>query len=169
MSQATSRKLHFLGRWLPVFLLWLAVRSLYLFYLGTEDPDYRVAAEAGFGPALWLAEVAFAFLAVGSAVAMWLRWHHTVSLTIVTVAIYASVTAFQLWQMERDPARARRAYVASREARGLPVLEDRLDQMFSPAGRQVAWFLGGAFCLVPLAVLLWRRTDFEPLDGDIEA
>ena len=161
MSQANTPKLPFVSRALPYLLSWLAARSLYFLYLGTEDPEYRIAAEAGFGPLLWGAEILFAFLAVGGAVGMWLRWRHTINLATAALAVYASILTFQLWQMEQDPARARRAYLASREARGLPIREDRLDQMFSSSGRRVAWLLGAGFALVPLGVLLWRRRDFE--------
>ena len=162
MNNEANRKLPLVSRFLPVFLAWLAMRAVYFVYLGDQNPDYRVAAEAGFGPLLWMAEVLFAFLAVGAAVGMWLRWRHTVSLALAALAIYASVMALQLWQMEAEPDRARRAYVASREARGLPVSEDRQDQMFSPTGRKLTWLVGGTFALAPLAVLLWRRADFEP-------
>lgn len=156
----------FLSRALPVFLLWLAVRSVYFAYLGNHDSDYRAAAEAGFGPALWGAEMLFAFLAVGAAVGMWVRWRHTVMLATSALAVYASIMLFQFWQMERDPIGARRAYVASREARGLPVREAQLDQMFSSSGRRAAWAIGIVFVVAPLGVLLWRRADFEPPEGE---
>ena len=169
MTDKPGAKPPFLSRWLPVFLVWLGARSVYFAYLGSADADYRVAAEAGFGPALWGAEVFFAFLATGAAVGMWLRWRQTVPLAIAALALYASITVFQLMQMERDPGRARRAYVASREARGLTVPEERLDQMFSPSGRKVTWLLGGLFALAPLAILLWRRVDFEPQDDELRS
>jgi hypothetical protein len=153
-------------RLLRLFLLWLAVRALYFLYIASEDPEYRMASEAGFGPALWLGELLFAFLATGAIAGMWLRWRHTVTLTVAALGVYASILGFQLWQLERDPDQARRAYVASREARGLPVSDDRLDAMFSPAGRRAFWLLGAAFCFVPLAIVLWRRADFEPPPGE---
>ena len=162
MQQQAISRLPLVSRALPYFMLWLATRALYFIYLGDHDPDYRVAAEAGFGPFLWGGELGFAFLAAGGAVGMWLRWRHTVTLAMGALAIYTSLTFFQLWQMEQDPGRARLAYAASRAARGLPVSDDRLDQMFSDSGCQLTWGLGVAFCFVPLAVLLWRRRDFEP-------
>ncbi|MEZ5286432.1 MAG: hypothetical protein R2712_16805 [Vicinamibacterales bacterium] len=85
------------------------------------------------------------------------------SLTLAALAVFTSVTLVQLWRTEQDPARTRAAYAATREARGLPVDPERLDVMFSPAGRRVAWAIAAVFCLAPLTVLLWRRQDFEPL------
>jgi hypothetical protein len=146
----------------PYFLVWMALRSMYFLYLGSADPEYRLASEAGFGPALWIGEIVASFLAVGAAVGMWRRYRHTLTLTIAALGVFTSVMVFQLWQTEQDPGRARRVYATSRTARGRPVSEARLDQIFSPSGRAVTWVLGGVFCVVPLAVLLWRRQDFEP-------
>ena len=164
MKDRPASRLPWVSRALPYFMVWLAMRALYFLYLGSQHAEYRLAAEAGFGPVLWGAELAFAFLGVGAAVGMWLRWRHTMALAIAASGLYTSITLFQLWQMEQDPGRARMAYVASRAARGLPVPDDRLDQMFSESGRRVTWAIGGVFCLVPLGVLLWRRRDFEPVE-----
>jgi hypothetical protein len=48
----------------------------------------------------------------------------------------------------------------------LPLPEERLDRMFSPSGRKLAWGIGAMFALGPLAVLLCRRADFEPLTAE---
>lgn len=166
MNEAPKPRLPLVSRLLPGFLAWLSIRAVHLAYLGDQDAEYRVASEAGFGPALWGAELLFAFLGLGAAVGMWLRWRHTVPLALTALAFYASIAGFQLWQMELDPGLARRAYVASREARGLPVFEDQVDFMFSGPGRTMTWIVGATFSLAPLAVLLRRRADFEPLEAD---
>lgn len=77
MNEAPKPRLPLVSRLLPGFLAWLSIRAVHLAYLGDQDAEYRVASEAGFGPALWGAELLFAFLGFGAAVGMWLRWRHT--------------------------------------------------------------------------------------------
>jgi hypothetical protein len=154
------------SRLLPYYLLWLALRTLYFLYLGSADSNYRMAAEAGYGATHWTAQLVCAFLAVGGAVGLVLRWKHGVSITLAALALYTSVTVFQLWRMEQDPEATKRAYVASREARGLPVREEALDVMFSETGRRLAWTTAAILNLGPLVVLLRRRADFEPPERD---
>jgi hypothetical protein len=67
-----------------------------------------------------------------------------------------------LQQTSAQPERAKAAYAEGRLARGLPVPQDRLDAMFSPAGLRTVWITGGVMCLAPYAVLLWRRRELEP-------
>jgi len=149
-------------RLLSAFLLWTALRSVYFVYLGDEDGDYRLASENGFGPAVWIGEILYAFLATGTVVAIWLRWKHVLMLTTVALAVYTSVMLFQLQQMEANPIKAKEAYAASRRARGLPVNNENLDALFSETGRRFAWAMGAVFTLGPLAIVLWRRADLSP-------
>lgn len=149
-------------RLLSAFLLWTALRSVYFVYLGDADGDYRLASENGFGPAVWIGEILYAFLATGAVVAIWLRWKHVLTLTIVALAVYTSVMLFQLQQMEANPIKARETYAASRRARGLPVNNENLDALFSETGRRFAWAMGAVFTLGPLAIVLWRRADLTP-------
>jgi len=149
-------------RLLSAFLLWTALRSVYFVYLGDADGDYRLASENGFGPAVWIGEILYAFLATGTAVAIWLRWKHVLMLTTVALAVYTSVMLFQLQQMEANPIKAKEAYAASRRARGLPVNNENLDALFSETGRRFAWAMGAVFTLGPLAIVLWRRADLSP-------
>jgi len=147
---------------LSAFLLWTALRSVYFVYLGDADGDYRLASENGFGPAVWIGEILYAFLATGTVVAIWLRWKHVLMLTTVALAVYTSVMLFQLQQMEANPIKAKEAYAASRRARGLPVNNENLDALFSETGRRFAWAMGAVFTLGPLAIVLWRRADLSP-------
>ena len=146
-------------RLISAFLLWTALRSVYFVYLGEAHGDYRLASENGFGPAVWIAEILYAFLATGTVVAIWLRSKHAFRLATAALAVYTSVMFFQLQQMEANPIKAREAYAASRRARGLPVNNENLDALFSESGRQFAWAVGAVFTLGPLAVVLWRRAD----------
>lgn len=157
------------SRWAKVlafFFLWSASRAVYFVYLGNADTDYRLAAEAGFGPAVWIGQTLYAVLATGAMTAIWLRHRGAFPLSLAALAIYGSLTVFQLWQVERDPERAKEMYAASRVARGLPAPDDRLELLFSPIGRRFAWAIGGLVVLTPLALLLWRRRDFEPAIDD---
>jgi hypothetical protein len=149
-------------RILSAFLLWTAGRSAYSLYLGQANSDYRFAFEAGFGPAVWIGEALYAFLATGAAVGIWMRSPITVKLALAALAVSASLLLFQFQLTEANPERARAAYAESRRVRGLPVYEDRLAAMFSPAGRRVAWAIGAAMTIGPLALLLARRREFEP-------
>jgi hypothetical protein len=151
-------------RLLSAFLLWTALRSVYFVYLGEGDGDYRLANDNGFGPAVWIGEMLYAFLATGAVVAIWLRWKHVLTLALAALAVYTSVMFFQLQQMESNPIKAREAYAASRRARGLPVNNENLDALFSESGRHFAWALGAAFTLGPLAIVWWRRADLMPSD-----
>ena len=151
-------------RLLSAFLLWTALRSVYFVYLGDADGDYRLASENGFGPAVWIGEILYAFLATGAVVAIWLRWKHVITLATAALAVYTSVMLFQLQQMEANPVKARGAYAASRRARGLPVNNRDLDALFSESGRRFAWAMGAVFSLGPLAIVLWRRADLIPSD-----
>lgn len=166
MADPRRSEIPWYSRWLPYYLAWLALRSLYFLYLGSADSNYRFASEAGFGATHWAAQLIGAFLAVGGAVGLIARWRHGVTLTLAALALYTSVGVFELWRMEQDPAAAKRALVASREARGLAVRDEALEFMFSPAGRIIAWTMMGIFSVGPVALLLWRRADFEPLDDE---
>lgn len=146
-------------RLLSAFLLWTALRSVYFVYLGDADGDYRLARENGFGLAVWIGEILYAFLATGAVVAIWLRSKHVVMLATAALAIYTSVMLFELQQMEANPTKARGAYAASRRARGLPVSNENLDALFSESGRRFAWAVGAVSTLGPLAIVLWRRAD----------
>ena len=77
------------------------------------------------------------------------------------LALYGAMTLSGLLQMQANPVAARRAYAESREARGLPIRPERLEQLFSPAGQKLAWGIGVVLCLAPLGLLWWHREDFS--------
>jgi hypothetical protein len=154
---------------LASYFLWLAVRTVFSVALGSSNSDYRFAFEAGFGEALWRTEALLAFLMTGAAVAVWSRWRHAVAAALVALTVLLSLTVFQLRQVERLPGVAREAYATSRRTRGLPVTDERLDIMFSPAGRKLTWLVAAMMIGLPMGLLVWRRHEFVIDDADLRS
>jgi hypothetical protein len=156
-------------RWpriVAALLFWMGARSIYTVVIGDRSPGYGAASGSLFGLAATWGAGLHCLLAIGAAVGIWVRWRHTVQLLLAALAVGASLLVFELQQVEAQPERARALYAEHRRLRGLPIDEARLDQMFSPAGRRAVWGIGAVMMLGPLAVVLWRRRDFEPPDPD---
>jgi hypothetical protein len=153
------------SRWprvVAVFLFWSGSRSIYSLVLGGLTSGFQQASGGLFGTAASWGALLHGALSIGAAVAIWVRWQHAVQLIVAALAIAASLAVFEFQRVEADPAAARALYVESRRLRGMTELPaDRLEAMFSPAGRRSVWALGAAMTGGPLAVLLWRRRDFE--------
>lgn len=124
------------------------------------DPNYRLASELGFGTLFVGGQVVYALFGVTAAAAVWWRRLKVLPLGTTALAIYAAMTVSGLVQMRSNPVTAKRAYAASREARGLPTRPEHLEELFSPAGQRLAWALGAMLCLGPLGILWWRQDEF---------
>jgi hypothetical protein len=148
-------------RLVALFLAWVGLRAAMTVILMTDDPNLRLAAELGWGPGIQVAGLVVAILACWAAVAIWRGQRRGLTLGILALAVYAGSTAGSLLQAQANPVEAKRAYVAHRAARGLPVRQDRLDQMFSPDGQHLFWIIAGVMMVVPLGVLLWRRGELD--------
>jgi hypothetical protein len=147
-------------RLVALFLLWSGLRSAWFLMLADANPGFRLAQSLGAGPAIQFGEILYVLVAVTAAAAIWWRWKGGVQLGTGALAIYAALAVTGLQQMNENPAAARKAYVESRRARGLPVREEQLDLIFSPTGQGVAWGLGAVLSLTPLLILWWRRKEF---------
>lgn len=152
-------------RLLAIYLGWTGVRAIYATVLGEMNPELQLALERGFGPAVTVGQTLYGVLAVGAAVAIWQRIPWAVPLTLVALALDASLTWFGVLQFIADPAAVREAYAASRVARGVPVSDERLDVMFSPSGGIVMAVIAAFLTVAPLAILLWRRHELAPDPG----
>jgi hypothetical protein len=147
-------------RLVALFLLWSGLRSVWFLILADAHPGFRLAHDLGFGPAIQFGEILYALVALTAAAAIWWRWKGGVQLGTGALAIYAALALTSLQQMQDNPAAARKAYVESRRARGLPVRQEQLDVIFSPSGQNLAWGVGAVLCLTPLLILWWRREEF---------
>jgi hypothetical protein len=147
-------------RLLALFLLWSSLRAVWSVLLADVDPNYRLASELGFGTLFVGGQVVYALFGVTAAAAVWWRWRKALPLGTTALAIYAAMTVSGLLQMRSNPVAARSAYAASRQARGLPMRPERLEELFSPAGQRLAWALGAMLCLGPLGILWWRQDEF---------
>jgi hypothetical protein len=156
------RKLSLWLRVVALFLIWIGMRGFFFLLIGEINPQYRMLTEAGYGPAIWVSEVIVSALAIAAGVAIWTRWRHAFMLATAALALYTAGTFVGLQQATAQPERAKAAYAEGRESRGLPVPQDRLDAMFSPAGLRVVWATGAVMCLAPYGILLWRRRELEP-------
>jgi hypothetical protein len=148
-------------RLVSLFLGWVGVRSAGTVLLTTDDPNLRLAAELGWGSAIHLATLLVAVLSCWAAVAIWRGRRRGLTLGILALAVYAGTGAGSLLQAQANPAAAKRAYAAHRAARGLPLTEDRLNQIFSPDGQRLMWLIAGVLTTLPLGVLLWRRDELD--------
>jgi hypothetical protein len=157
-----ERKLSLWLRLVALFLVWIGTRGFFFLLIGEENPHYRMLTEAGFGPAIWISELIVSTLAIAAGVAIWTRWRQAFMLATAALALYTAATFVGLQQASAQPERAKAAYAESRLARGLPVPQDRLDEMFSPGGMRAVWITGMVMCLTPYGVLLWRRRELEP-------
>lgn len=155
-------------RLLAIYLGWTAASAIYATVyatvLGEMNPEL-LALERGFGPAVTVGQTLYGVLAVGAAVAIWQRIPWAVPLTLVALALDASLTWFGVLQFIADPAAIREAYAASRVARGVPVSDERLDVMFSPSGGIAMAVIAAVMTVAPLAILLWRRHELAPDPG----
>lgn len=150
-------------RGLTLYLGWSAARAVFVAILSVMNPDVRSMAEAGLGPVATIGPAVYGLLGLGAAVALTLRHPLAFPMTLTTLAFDASATLFELWRTTSDPAAVRAAYAANREARDLPLPDDRLDLMFSPEAITVMWVIGGIMVVVPTAILLWRKHELpEP-------
>jgi hypothetical protein len=147
-------------RLVAVFLLWSSLRALWSVLLADTNPSYRLASELGFGTLFVAGQTVYTLVGVTAAAAIWWHWRIAVPLGTAALALYAAMTLSGLLQMQVNPVAARKAYAESREARGLPIRAERLDELFSPAGQKLAWGIGLVLCLVPLGLLWWRRGEF---------
>jgi hypothetical protein len=157
-----SSKLSLWLRLVALFLVWIGTRGFFFLLIGEVNPQYRMLTEAGYGPAIWISEVIVSVLAIAGGVAIWTRWRHAFMLATAALALYTAATFVGLQQASAQPERAKAAYAEGRLARGLPVPQDRLDEMFSPAGLRLVWITGLVMCLTPYGILLWRRRELEP-------
>jgi hypothetical protein len=156
-----SRTLSLWLRLVAIFLAWVGTRGFFFLLIGEINPQYRMLTEAGFGRAIWISEVIVSTITIAASVAIWTRWRHAFMLATAALALYTAGTFVGLQQATAQPERAKAAYAESRIARGLPVPQDRLDAMFSPAGLRTVWITGAVLCLLPYGVLLWRRRELE--------
>jgi hypothetical protein len=150
------------------FLLWIGGRSIYFAVLSDLDPNYRMAMESGFGPQLVVVEILFGILAIGAGVAIYLRYKHALMMATAALAIYTGLNVAQLWQSANNLPAFREAYKASRDARGLPITEERLDMMFSPEAMPMLWIVLALLCIPPYVILLWRKHELEPVEETTE-
>jgi hypothetical protein len=148
-------------RLVALFLAWIGLRSAWTVILTTDDPNFRLAAELGWGSAIEIAALLVAILSCWAAVAIWRGRRRGLTLGILALAVYAGAGAGSQLQAQANPVAAKRAYAAHRAARGLPVSEDRLNQIFSPQGQRLMWLIAGVMTTLPLGVLLWRRDELN--------
>jgi hypothetical protein len=155
-------------RFVELFLLWLGGRSVFNVVLYQMDPNFRAANDGGFGPFLVIAEALLAFLAFGAAVAIFVRYRHALMMGTAALALYTGLSVAGIMQLSSNLPAAREAYKASREARGVPLSDERLDAMFSPVMIPFLWLTAAALCIPPYAILVWRKHELEPVDDEDE-
>ena len=81
--------------------------------------------------------------------------------------LYTGLSVVGILQTSSNLPAAREAYKASREARGVPLSDERLDAMFSPATIPLLWLTAVLLCLPPFVILLWRQDELKP-DGEFD-
>jgi len=144
---------------LLLFLLWIDAKTLGTVVFPSTSASYHVFVGLG------LAWVHFVLAAVTIALAatatgyLWRPEPGWINAVLVALGFYAVQTVVEAALMVRHLPAARAAWVAGRQARGLPLHPDRIDQVFSP---DVLWRGAGAMVvfLAVLAVAGWRRRDF---------
>jgi hypothetical protein len=157
-----QRRLSIWLKGLSIYLFWSGTRAVYFTVLGQFDPELQLAVDRGFGPAVTIGQTVCGVLGIGAAIAVWQRMPWAIPLTLTVLAIDASLTWFGILQFRADPGAVREAYAASREARGLPIPDERLDVLFSPEAFVAMCVIGALMTVVPLAILLWRSWELAP-------
>jgi hypothetical protein len=152
-------------RYVEVFLIWVGARAIYNLVLYLIDPNYRAAIGSAL---LVVLEGLFGALALGAAVSIYLRFRHALMMSTAALALYTGITAAEVFNAPANLPAARAAYKASREARGVPVSEERLDLMFSADSLRMLWVIAALLCIPPYVILLWRKHELEPVDEDDE-
>ena len=159
------------SRWIAfveIFLMWTGARSIYSAVLYQIDPNYRVATVAGYGTVVVAAEGLLGVIAIGAAVAIYLRYRHALMMATAALALYTGLTLVGVLQTSANLPAAREAYKASREARGLPVTAEQLDRLFSPESIAMLWVIAAVRCIPPYVILVWRKHELDPQDDDLE-
>ena len=131
------------------------------------DPGFREAS-MGFGPFFAISEALSAFLSIGAGVAISLRFKHALMMATAALALMTGLGMSALFDATSDLPALRAAYKASREARGAPVPDDRLDLMFAPEMVPYVRGIGFLVCVTPYAILIWKKRDVEPIADDDE-
>jgi hypothetical protein len=155
---------HKLSIWLRLlagFLLWTAGRAVWSLVASETKRNYATALQDAHGGTPGLGELLYAFLAIGGAVGIYYRWRYTFPVTLVALALFTASMLLGVMRMERNPAAARQAYAESRMARGLPMSEDKRDDVFSEQARVAMWAVAGLLCAGPLVILRWRRPELQ--------
>ena len=153
-------------RFISFFLFWVGGRSVLNLVLYSIDPGFREAS-VGFGPFFVVSESLSAFLSVGAGVAISVRFKHALMMATAALALMTGLGMSALFDATSDLPALRAAYKASREARGAPVPDDRLDMMFAPEMIPYVRGMGFLLFLTPYAILIWKKREVEPIaDGD---
>jgi hypothetical protein len=163
MSDPPSRTQSRWIRFVALFLLWVGGRAIFNIVLFQTDPDFRAAQSAVFGPAFVVWELVSGVLGIGAGVAIYLRLRHALMMATAALALYTGLGAMEIQHTASNLPAARAAYKVNREARGVPVADERLDAMFSPATIPVLWVAWAAFCVPPYLILLWKKHELEPV------
>jgi hypothetical protein len=161
----TSPKQSWWIRFVTFFLLWVGGRSVLNLVFYSLDPEFQ-AASSGFGPLFVVSESLSAFLCIGAGVAIATRFKHALMMATAALALMTGLGMSALFDATSDLPALRAAYQASREARGTPVPDDRLDLMFAPEMIPYVWGIGFLVCVTPYAILLWKKRELEPVDED---
>jgi hypothetical protein len=161
-TPSSTRRRSWWIRFIEGFLLYIGGRAILFAGLAEKDPTYRMAMEAGFGPQLITVQLLFGVLAWATAAAVHLRYERAFLMTLGVMALYTALTIATLMQTTSNLPAAREAYRASREARGLPITDDRLDRLFSPDAVPMLWITAALLCVPPLLILVWRKHELEP-------
>ena len=153
-------------RFISFFLFWVGGRSVLNLVLYSIDPGFREAS-VGFGPFFVVSESLSAFLSIGAGVAISVRFKHALMMATAALALMTGLGMSALFDATSDLPALRAAYKASREARGAPVPDDRLDMMFAPEMIPYVRGMGFLLFLTPYAILIWKKREVEPIaDGD---
>ena len=153
-------------RFVEIFLLWIGGRAIFFSVLTVIDPNFRRALGFDYWQVLLAVDVLFGILALGAGVAIYLRYRHALMMATAALAIYTGSTIFEVVRTSSNLPAAREAYRASREARGLPIRERQLDQLFSPEAMPMLWVTAAVLCIPPYVILLWRKHELEPTDKE---
>lgn len=149
-------------RLVAAFFFWIGVRALWFLFLGSSDPDLKLATELGFGGQTQIAAVLTGVLTIAAALLIWRGSAKAITVGAIALIVYFVANYVQLQRTREHPEAAKQAYAASRIARGLPAPSaERLDQMFGPRGQQFMLVLLFGMTVVPLGILWLRRGEFR--------
>lgn len=145
---------------LMVIYAYFFIRGIGSALLFSSNPNYYLFNQAGIGflyfilsiPVLILTGVTLQYLWKPKPIGFW------IALSGIALGFVSNLISFFIGLA--NPELMQQAYILSREARGLPVRPERIEQLLSPTGIIITLGVTLSISLILVALFIWKRNYF---------